>query len=144
VALVFINRQRRALVEKAPVAQWQWEERTVSSLAELQALAQRRDLERRVLRLTVEARLDAEGLEEAERLLTLLSGTPATQGLVGVLELDRERLTLDVSSLGDALRDLPAVLQAAATKLTQAATDEAQRAVAERALLHLVRLARAG
>jgi DNA repair exonuclease SbcCD nuclease subunit len=144
VALVFINRQRRALVEKAPVAQWHWEELTVSSLLELKALTQRRDLDRRVLRLTVAARLDAEGFEEAERLLTQLAGTPATQGLVGVLELDRERLSLDVTSIADAVRDLPAVLQAAATKLTQAAADEAQRAVAERALLHLLRLARAG
>lgn len=143
VALVFINRQRRALVEKASVAHWCWEETTVRSLAELRALAQRRDLERRVLRLTVEARLDAEGLEEAERLLTQLAGTPATQARVGVLELDRERLTLDVTSIADAVRDLPAVLQAAATKLTQAAADESQRAVAERALLQLVRLARA-
>lgn len=143
VALVFINRQRRALVEKAPVAHWHWEETRVTSLAELRALTQRRDLDRRVMRLSVDARLGAAEYDEAERLLTQLTGTPATQGLVGVLELDREQLSLDVTSIDEAVRDLPAVLQAAATKLTHAAADESQRAAAERALFHLLRLARA-
>jgi hypothetical protein len=143
VALVFINRQRRANVQRARVAQWTWEERVVTSLADLRVLCARRDLASRVLRLRVDLRVSPAGYEEAEHLLSTLGGTPATQGLVGILELDREQLSLDLTDLAEAVRGLPDVLQATARRLEAAAADEATRPAAERALHHLLRLARA-
>ena len=94
VALVFFfRRQRRPRIERLPVAHWRWEEQTVTSLAELRALAIRTDLQSVVMRLRVT--MDVTLAEEADvqRLLTELSGTDATRGKVGVLVIDKQ-LTL--------------------------------------------------
>jgi DNA repair exonuclease SbcCD nuclease subunit len=142
VAIVFINRQHRSRVEKARVGRWVWEEATVHSVDALRALCARNDLTNHVLRLNVEMKVGPAAYEETGRLLELLSGTSATQGRVGVLDLNSEGLQLDVSSIEDAANELPEVLQAAVAKLKQAATVAETRAAAERALFHLLHLAR--
>jgi DNA repair exonuclease SbcCD nuclease subunit len=142
VGIVFINRQRRARVERARVAQFQWEVVQVDSIDQLRALAARHDLANRVLRLRLELRVGVAEYEEARQLLDVLAGTSATQGRVGVLALEDEGLTLDVTSVDERQAELPEVLQAAVAKLKLAAADASTRAVAERALYHLLRLAR--
>lgn len=145
VALVLINRGRQALVQKRPVGFWRWEELTVRSMPELRALALRTDLANRVLRLTVELRASAAEYQEAEGILERLQGSEATHARVGVLELDRERLTLDLGSVEGLAQQLPPVLQAAVKRLrdeAQQAPEPAARAAAERALFHLFTLAR--
>ena len=139
VALVYINRRRKVKVDAAPVATWVWEEQHVSSLAALRQLHARSDLDRRVLRLTVEMCLPAPEYEEAERLLDELEGNVARHGRVGVLRLERAGLTLETASIERYCADLPDVLQVAVKRLRdEAATDDPKRAeIARRALFHL-------
>lgn len=142
VALVFINRARQAMVQKRPVGQWKWEELTVKSMDELRFLAMRTDLATRVLRLTLDLRVTAPEYQEAEALLGKLAGSEATHARVGVLELDREKLSLDFTNLEALSANLPAVLQAAVKRLRLEAEQPGQRAAAERALFHLFALAK--
>ncbi|MDP2274425.1 MAG: DNA repair exonuclease [Archangium sp.] len=143
VALVFINRSRQAMVQKRAVGQWKWEELTVKSMEELRLLAMRTDLAARVLRLTLELRVTAPEYQEVETILGKLQGSASTHARVGVLELDRERLRLDLTNLDALSAGLPPVLQAAAKRLKVQSEDPAQRAAAERALFHLFSLAKA-
>jgi DNA repair exonuclease SbcCD nuclease subunit len=140
VAVVFINRQRRATVERERVAKWTWEERSVTTLDDLRALCRRSDLLDRVMRLRVAMRVPAPEYEEANRLLEELEGTTAKHNRVGVLDLDRQELTLETSTVDAYCTELPAALQSAVERLKRTAEDPAQRAVAERALFHLYRL----
>ena len=59
VAVVFINRRRKAQVQAERVATWSWEEQRVVSMAELRRLRARTDLSRRVLRLQVDMAVPA-------------------------------------------------------------------------------------
>ena len=142
VALVFINRARQAMVQKRPVGQWKWEELTVKSMDELRLLAMRTDLASRVLRLTLELRVSTQEYQEAEVLLGKLEGSAATHARVGVLELDRDGLSLDLSGVEAQSAALPPVLQAAVKRLKVQAELPEQRAAAERALFHLFKLAK--
>lgn len=142
VAVVFITRQRRAMVNQRKVAAWEWEEVSISSMTQLKQLATRTDLKNRVLRLHVDLSLTAPELEEAERLLESLAGNLARPGMVGVLDLHRHRLELDVSNVAEWSSQLPSVLQATVTKLQTAAADPARRLAAQRALFHLFRSTR--
>lgn len=142
VAVVFINRQRRATVRPERVARWTWEEKQVSTLAELKELARRTDLADRVLRLRVEMKATAPEYDEAERLLEDLEGTTARQGRVGVLDLDRQGLELDAGSIDAYCTDLSDVLKSAVKRLKAAAEDPEKRWTAERALFHLYRASR--
>jgi DNA repair exonuclease SbcCD nuclease subunit len=140
VAVVFINRQRRATVHQKRVAHWTWEEAHVDSIEALRELLRREDLANRVLRLHVDMRLAAPEYEEARSLLQDLEGTEARHGRAGVLDLDREKLTLDTASFANYCTRLPGVLQAAIEQLKTRAEDPAQRDIAERALYHLYRM----
>jgi DNA repair exonuclease SbcCD nuclease subunit len=142
VAVVLMSRQRRATVNKERVARWTWEEAVVRDLDELRQLTRRPDLASRVLRLTLDMRVPAPEYTEVESLLRELEGNDATHGKVGVLVLDRDKFMLDVQSITDFCHDLPAVLQATAQRLKQAAENGPDSAVAERALYHLYRLSR--
>jgi DNA repair exonuclease SbcCD nuclease subunit len=143
VALVFVNRQRKASVQQERVAHWTWEERAIGSLGELRHLALRGDLGDRVLRLRVEMRVPAPEYDEAEKLLEELVGTAARQGRVGVLELDRQGLELETGDIEQYCADLPAVLQSTVQRLKAVASaDPEQRAPAERALFHLYKTTR--
>lgn len=142
VALVFVNRQRRAQVKPERVARWTWEEARVLTMAELRQLTKRSDLADRVVRLRVEMRVTAPEYEEAERLLAELAGTEAKTGRVGVLELDRQGLELETSTIDQFCSDLPEVLRSAVVRLKLAANDPEQKSAAERALFHLYRTAK--
>ncbi|MBS2026236.1 MAG: DNA repair exonuclease [Deltaproteobacteria bacterium] len=142
VAVVFLSRQRRATVRKERVARWTWEEREITTLADLRVLARRTDLGERVLRLKVEMRVSAPDYQEAERLLEDLSGNAARQARVGVLELDRDGLELDTASIEQHCEDLPDILRSTVRRLKLAAEDPDKRAAAERALFHLYRVSR--
>jgi len=142
VALVFINRARQAMVQKKPVGQWTWESVTVRSMEELRVLAARTDLASRVVRLTLSLRVTSPEYEEAELLLGKLQGSEATHARVGVLELDRTGLSLDLTNVQALAEELPLVLQATVKRLRLEAEDPAQREAAERALFHLFSLVR--
>ena len=143
VAVVFINRRRVATVRPERVAKWTWERALVTSMAELRELAGRGDLNNRVLRLTVRMEVNAPEYEEAEALLEALQGTEALHPRVGVLDLDREALSLETSTVGEHCGDLPGVLQSAVRRLQEVADQQPQqRLVAERALYHLFRAAK--
>lgn len=144
VALVFVNRRRKATVQPEPVATWIWEEQVVSSMTGLRQLRARTDLDRRVLRLRVEMCVPAPEYEEAERILEDLEGTVAKHGRVGVLQLDRGGLTLETTSIDSYCADLPDVLQSAVRRLrAEADVADPQRAqVARRALFHLYQVSR--
>lgn len=142
VALVLINRARRASVDKRKVAHWQWESVRITDLAALRALVARPDLSNRVLRLVVDLHVSAPEYEEVEMLLSQLEGTEARHAKAGVLLLSREGLTLDVAAVGPQFDELPPVLQAAVRTLQAQAKDPVTRAAAERALFHLFRAAK--
>ncbi len=143
VALVFINRARQAMVQKRPVGQWKWEELTVRSMDELRLLAMRTDLASRVLRLTLDLRVSTLEYQEAEAVLGKLQGSASTHARVGVLELDREKLKLDLTDLAALTAGLPSVLRAAVKRLEVEFQKPEQRAAAERAIFHLLSLAKA-
>jgi DNA repair exonuclease SbcCD nuclease subunit len=140
VCLVFISHSRRVRYEGKPVAQWQWEERTIRTLAELRDLAALPKLGSKVLRLVLDARLTAPELAEAERLVEQLTGTSAISGRVGILQLERKRWELDTRGIEAELADLPAVLRSTVAKL-RALEGSDQDAVARAALYHLYQLA---
>jgi DNA repair exonuclease SbcCD nuclease subunit len=143
VVVVFVSRSRRVTLAPEPVAYWQWRDVKVTSLAELRDLRSEQ-LVRTVLRLTVEARLSANEMEEAEVILRELAGTGASCGRVGILQLDRSQLILDTRGIETQLPDLPAVLRATVTRLKQLEATEDPKAaeVAQAALYHLYRLVR--
>lgn len=141
VAVVFVTRSRKVMFRKEPVAYWAWEDHTVRSLAELRALRDRADLARKVIRLTIEARLDAKEFDEAEVLLRELKGGNAAQGRIGVLRLDRGKLQLDTRGIETSVDALPDVVRAA-FKYLKDREDGDQAEVARAALYHLYRLAR--
>jgi len=142
VALVLFDRQRRARVRAERVARWTWEEVYVTTLEELRQLARRTDLADRVMRLRVEMRVPAPDYDEAERLLEQLEGTSARHALVGVLDLDRQGLELEIDNVDAFCADLPEILRSAVRRLKLAAEDPAQRLIVQRAVFHLYRVSR--
>lgn len=144
VAVVMINRQRRAKVERQRVAYWTWEDREVTSVRALEELAARTDLTDRVMRLRVAMRVSAGELERAERLLQDLEGSESRPGRVGLLTLDRHGLELETSRIDEDCSDLPEVLQSVVRRLKLEAEKPERRRVAQRALHHLYRTAKGG
>lgn len=142
VAVVQINRLRRARVLRERVAYWTWEEREVRTLRELQDLAARADLADHVLRLRVSMRLPARELEAAEALLQDLEGSETRPGRVGLMTLDRQELELDTSRIEEDCANLPDVLRSVVSRLKTAADRPGERRVAQRALRHLYRAAK--
>jgi len=142
-ALVFFPRGRRALLRRERVGRWRWVERTVRSVADLQALAAEGDLGTKVMRLHVDLDATPPEYEAVEQLLRTLGGTDATHGRVGVLQVDRSRLRLRTDDLEAAFDGLPEELAAVVTRLqaqAEAGGDEAE--AAKRALYHLYRVVR--
>lgn len=141
VALVFFRKHgRKPLIRKERVAQWQWRVQTVRDLDALRALLEERDLRQTVMRLKVELRVTPAELDEVDRILEELQGTPAKHGRVGVMQIEREGLELDTRNIEQVFEDLPPVLQATARALKNAETDNPE--TAQRALYHLYRLSR--
>lgn len=142
VAVVFFNRRRRADVHGEKVSRWTWEERTVSSLAELRTLA-KSDLATCVLRLKVAMTLEAAEYEEAESILEDLQGTDAKHGRAGVFVLDRTEFEMDMRNTEQVFADQPDIVRAVVRRLQEkAAHSPAEAHMAERAIRHLYRVAR--
>jgi DNA repair exonuclease SbcCD nuclease subunit len=138
------DRRRRALVREEPVAYYSWEVVTVTSLEELERLAAR-DLSQHVLRLVLDLKARLDEFDAIERILVELEGTEALHGKVGVLQLDRSRLTLETSKMEDALERAPEVLRIVAARLLAIQREHdssAQGDIARRALYQLYRLTR--
>jgi DNA repair exonuclease SbcCD nuclease subunit len=142
VAVVLINRQRRARIERHRVAYWTWEDRQIGTLRELEELAARTDLTDRVLRLRVAMRLSARELERAESLLQDLGGSESRPGRVGLMTLDRHALELETSRIEEDCAELPDVLRSVVAHLKAEAEKPGQRRVAQRALHQLYRAAK--
>ena len=141
VVVVFVSRARRVTFRSERVAYWTWAERTARSLAELRVLRAEPNLARTVLRLTVDLRLTAPEFEEAEATLRELKGSRATQGRVGILQLDRRRMVLDTQGIEQQLTGLPDVLRVTLAQL-KALEGSDQAEIARAALYHLYRLVR--
>jgi DNA repair exonuclease SbcCD nuclease subunit len=144
VAVVLINRQRRARVESHRVAYWTWEDRQIGSLRELEELAARTNLTDRVLRLRVGMKVSARELERVENLLEYLGGSESRPGRVGLMTLDRHGLELETSGIEEECANLPEVLQTVVRRLKVEAEKPDRRRVAQRALQHLYRTAKGG
>jgi DNA repair exonuclease SbcCD nuclease subunit len=144
VALVYVNRRRKAQVQPERVASWTWEEVRITSMTELRQLRARSDLARRVLALHVEMTVPAPDFEDADRILQELEGTHAKRGLVGILQMDRSALKLETATIDAYCRDLPEVFQSAIRRLLEETkvADPRKAEVAHRALHHLYRLSR--
>lgn len=140
VVAVFVSRSRRVTLTPERVAYWTWQERKATSLAELRDL-RTEQLGRAVVRLTLEARLSASEMEEAEAILRDLKGTTASHGRVGILTVDRSRLILDTRGIEAQLSSLPSVLRATVARLKELEqSDDGE--IARAALYHLFRLVR--
>lgn len=142
VAVVFINRQRRATVRPERVARWTWEQQQVTTLDALRTLVRRTDLGGCVMRLRVRMSVPAPEFDEAERLFEDLAGTTAKHGRVGVLDLDRQALELETGSIEAYCTELPDVLKCAVRRLKEAAEAPETRVAAQRALFHLFRVSK--
>lgn len=119
-------------IHRVTVAQWTWREETVTSLAQLRALAAD-DLINTVLRLRFDLAVSAAEEKDIERLITQLQGTSAAIGQAGALVVDRRQLRALPPSL-DELGELPETLAAVAAKLTAEAAGGASSDQARRAL----------
>lgn len=128
------------------VGHWSWEQVRCSQMSEVRRLLERTDLQRRVLRLTLELVVTLAEREELERLLRELEGTEVESGRAGLVErVDRsaERLVADAfaAQLPD---DVPEVLHEVHTRLRARLDDPEQRAATETALIHLHKLIAGG
>lgn len=141
-AVVFFSRRtRKPRIRRERVGQWTWTERTVHDVDALRHLAAQDDLRRTVLRLHLSMRVPAREYEETLAILESLRGTASRHPKVGVLLVDDSALQLDVTGASDDLADMPEVLLRTAAEL-QALAEGPEGEVAQRALLHLRRLAR--
>jgi DNA repair exonuclease SbcCD nuclease subunit len=141
VALVWFTRHgTRPQIKQQRVARWTWREKTIRSLAELEALA-KEDLLSTVLKMTLDLTVSFAEMERIDSILSSLRGTEAINGRAGALVCDRSNLRV---APGDIDLDGPwpdAVREAAACLKEEAkASAEAQRAlIVLQRLLHEVR-----
>jgi DNA repair exonuclease SbcCD nuclease subunit len=146
VALVMLFRHgtRRPRVEQSErVAFWRWIDRRCRDINDLRALLTTPELDRHVVRLELDMTVSVAEESEVERILRDLQGTNATHGRAGILLLDRTNLRLQPGSRGVFPEDLPPVVKdtiARLDALIEAATDEAEKSRATRALAHLYKL----
>lgn len=143
VLALFPRRRRAPTIFVEPVGHFRWQERVCTSIEELRAL---RDEDHRhaVLRLAVRMSLPARQYEEAEQILRALEGDIAQPGSVAIPTFDRSGLVLDARDIMVDLDDLPDQVRETARRL-QAMIDAGDRPeIAQRALVHLYKLAHGG
>ncbi|MBX7083736.1 MAG: DNA repair exonuclease [Nannocystaceae bacterium] len=147
VAVVLLPRRRGTapIVQFEPVGHYRWEQREVTSLAQLQALRDE-DLRTTVLRLSVRMRLPAAEHAIADGILRELVGDADRSARTAMIDIDRAGLQLDTRTLLVELDDLPEQVREAARRLQAIADgpDREHALVAERALVHLYGMAREG
>lgn len=143
VALVSLFRHgRRPRVETERVAFWHWTALRCRDMNELRNVLTLQELDRHVLRLSLDMTVSLSEESELDRILKDLEGTDATHGRAGILVADKTNLHLQVGS-GDAFpEDLPAVLKDTVARLDQivAHGEESEQSKATRALSHLYKL----
>jgi DNA repair exonuclease SbcCD nuclease subunit len=140
VLALFPRRRRAPTVLVEPVGHFRWHERECTSLDELRAV-RAEDHRHSVLRLSLRMSVPAREYEEAERILRELEGDIAQPGVVAIPSFDRGGLVLDAREIMLELEDLPDQVREAARRL-QAMIDAGDRPeIAQRALVHLYKLA---
>jgi len=143
VALVALFRHgRRPRVETERVAFWRWIAVHCRDMNELRNVLTLQELDRHVVRLSLEMTVSLSEESELERIVKDLAGTDATHGRAGILIVDRANLQLQVGSGGAFPEDLPAVIRDTVARLDQIATssEETEKSKATRALSHLYKL----
>lgn len=138
---LFGKRNRAPMLQAEPVGHFRWQERTVTTLAELRALRSE-DHRQSVMRLHVAMTLPVDEHAQAEALLRELEGTEAHGGKIAIATVDRSRLSLDASGILLALDDLPEQVRETARRLQAMIAAGDRPDVAERALVQLYQVAR--
>ena len=134
VIVAFRTRGRAPRLFRERVARWTWEDRTVKSMEELDALLDE-DLAQTVLRLRLEFMVTVGQRERVDLQLSRLKGTIAVHGRVGAMIVDDSSLQLDLAGT-ELSEDLPDLFLAAEEILKDASETDP---VAERALVLLHR-----
>ncbi len=140
VSLVCFRRTgRKPIIEKHAVGRWVWKEERYTDLASLRRLRDRDDLDRTVLRLNVDMSVTLQEYDEVNSILNELKGTTAAHGRVGVMQIDRTRLSLAPTSVDEFPPEMPDILKKVVQRLQQGG-EHAE--VANRALYHLYKTVR--
>lgn len=129
-------------IHKERVARWTWQERTITSLAELEGLLYE-DLDSTVLNLVLSMTVDVTELDFVDEILSILGGTKAMSPRVGVLRVDRDELRIDDRIAWPADDEIPLSVRETIRRLRAGAQADpvAQRSlVIFRRLLHRMML----
>jgi DNA repair exonuclease SbcCD nuclease subunit len=135
VIVGFRSGGRRPRLIPQTVARWRWEERTVRSIPELDALLDE-DLGQTVLKLRLELEVTIAEQEHVDHQLRRLKGSFAAHGRAGAMITDTKGLRLNLVDAG-LPDDLPELILEAGEQLTQASEEDP---IARRALILLHRL----
>jgi len=140
VAIVFFPRRRsRPHIRRETVGKWTWREENVTDVESLARLRDE-DLNQSVVRLRLNMSLSLAEYDQVREILRELKGTTAAHGRVGVLQVDEDNLTLDITRAEELRAELPNVLASVVDRLQEA--EKTNPELAQRALYHLYQLAR--
>lgn len=141
-AVVYFRRSgKKPSIEQTPVGKWNWRDKKVTSLAELRQLRDERDLQKCVMRLTLDFEVSLKECDEVDGILNDLKGTNAAHGRVGVMQVDRSHLVQAVPTASEFDDEMPDILKTVVQRL-QENTENPE--VAKRAMLHLYQLWKSG
>ena len=122
------------------MSKWRWRDETCRSAAELENL-RREDLRDCVLRLTLEMEVSLAEESRVGVIVRELQGDETAHGRAGVLQLNRQGVTLNTADLGGFQENLPDVLKSVVGRLLEQ-SELPGGAMAKRALSHLYRVVR--
>lgn len=128
------------------VGHWRWEHVRWASMSEARNLRERADLQRLVLRLTVEMAVSLDERQELDRIVRELRGTEVDSGSVGLVEsVDRSAERLVHGAFATQLpAHVPQVMQEVHNRLRAQLNDPELASVAQKALLHLHKIISGG
>jgi len=132
VLIYFRRAGGRPLVKRRPIGRWQWRDEDCTSLAQLDKLAHEVD-PNTVLRLKLKMSVTLAELDQVEKRLVELKGSPALVGKAGIVRIERGGLSRRPASASEFPADMPEVLK---TTLTSLVSHENQE-LAQRAIYHL-------
>ena len=136
VAIVLFPRHGRPpVIQREQVARWRWREERCTSVGHLESLLHQ-DLKECVLRLMLDMEVGISERVRVDDIIHELRGDEAICGKVGVLQVDTERLEVNVRDGRDFPAELPDVLRAVVTRLQQQA-EGPEGAVARQAMVLL-------
>lgn len=140
-AIVCFSRHGRPpVVQREPVGKWRWRDETCRSAAELENL-RREDLRDCVLRLTLEMQVSLAEESRVDAIIRELQGDETAHGRAGVLQVNRQGVTLSTADLGGFDENLPDVLKSVVGRLLEQ-SELPGGEMAKRALSHLYRVVR--